>query len=182
MSTTDDRTAAAGSPPRGPDGHLPHGNPDAYIPAPADDPVTLVVGVHLVLTGGGRVLLGRRLNTSYAEGMWHTPAGHMKSGESVTAAMAREALEELGITIAEADLELLHALHHLDADDGRSRVQLFFGTPRYDGAIRNAEPHKCAELDWWPLGALPADTVPYTAHALNQIALGSRLSVVGWPT
>ncbi|WP_030463856.1 NUDIX domain-containing protein [Kitasatospora sp. NRRL B-11411] len=146
------------------------------------DPVTLVVGVHLVLTDPvGRVLLGRRLNTSYVEGMWHTPAGHLEPGESVTAAMAREAIEELVIAIAEDALELLHALHHLDAADGRSRVQLFFGASHHDGAIRNAEPHKCAELAWWPNDALPVDTVPCTAHALSGIALGKRLSVVGCP-
>nr|BEK71425.1 NUDIX domain-containing protein [Kitasatospora purpeofusca] len=149
--------------------------------APLSDPVTLVVGVHLVLTDhAGRVLLGRRRNTSYADGLLHVPAGHMLPGESITAAMAREAEEELGITIAENHLGLLHALHHLDADDGRSRVQLFFGTSHYEGALRNAEPHKCSALEWWPIDALPADTVPYTAHALRRIALGEQLSVVGW--
>ncbi|GLW75276.1 hypothetical protein Kpho02_75730 [Kitasatospora phosalacinea] len=148
--------------------------------APVSDPVTRVVGVHLVLTDHGRVLLGRRHNTRYADRLWHTPASHLVPGESVTAAMVREAEEELGITIAEGDLELLHALHHLDVD-GRSRVQLFFGVPRYEGALRNAEPDKCSALEWWPLDDLPADTVPYTAHTLHRIALGQRVSVLGWP-
>ncbi|MEK2491535.1 NUDIX domain-containing protein [Kitasatospora purpeofusca] len=153
----------------------------ATPPASAPDPLTLVVGVHLVLTEADRVLLGRRRNTSYAAGMWHLPAGHMERGEPVTRSMTREAEEELGITITEDDLLLVHALHLLDADDGRSRLQLFFRPTRYKGRLRNAEPHKCGELRWWPLGDLPDDTVPYTAHALAGITRGSTLSTVGWP-
>ncbi|MFC8449162.1 NUDIX domain-containing protein [Kitasatospora sp. NPDC057223] len=145
-------------------------------------PPTLIVGVHLVLVEDGRVLLGRRRNTSYAENHWHTPAGHMEPGESVLRSMAREAEEELGITIAEDDLVLLHTVHHLDADDGRGRLQLFFRATRYEGQVANREPDKCHELRWWPLdGALPDDTVPYTAHALAEISAGRSVSAVGRP-
>ncbi|MEU3569167.1 NUDIX domain-containing protein [Kitasatospora sp. NPDC036755] len=145
------------------------------------EPPTLVVGVHLLLLDGDTVLLGRRHNTAYANGLWHLPAGHMEPGEAVSRSMTREAEEELGILIAEDDLALVHTLHHLDADDGRSRLQLFFRPTRYDGEVRNAEPHKCDMLRFWPLDQLPADTVPYTAHALGEITRGSTLSTVGWP-
>ncbi|WP_395297201.1 NUDIX domain-containing protein [Kitasatospora hibisci] len=148
---------------------------------PGTDPLTLVVGVHLVLVNDGAVLLGRRANTSYASGLWHLPAGHMERGEPVTRSMTREAEEELGITIAEDELALVHTLHHLDADDGRSRLQLFFRPARYDGRVRNAEPDKCEELRWWPLDRLPDHIVPYTAHALGEISRGNPLSTVGWP-
>ncbi|MGW7449597.1 hypothetical protein ACWGJO_40475, partial [Kitasatospora sp. NPDC054795] len=74
-----------------------------------------------------------------------------------------------------------NTLHHLDADDGRSRLQLFFRPARHTGQVRNAEPHKCEELRWWPLDHLPTDIVPYTAHALGEIGRGKPLSVVGWP-
>ncbi|MEV0190636.1 NUDIX domain-containing protein [Kitasatospora purpeofusca] len=154
--------------------------PTTPTAASASDPLMLVVGVHLVLSEAGRVLLGRRSNTRYAAGMWHLPAGHMERGEPVTRSMTREAEEEIGITIAEDDLLLVHTLHHLDADDGRSRLQLFFRPTRYEGRLRNAEPHKCSELRWWPLNGLPDDTVPYTAHALAAITRGSALSTVGW--
>ncbi|MDH6130216.1 hypothetical protein [Kitasatospora sp. GP82] len=43
---------------------------------PGTDPLTLVVGVHLVLVDDGTVLLGRRRNTSYANGLWHLPSVH----------------------------------------------------------------------------------------------------------
>ncbi|MFJ1795366.1 NUDIX hydrolase [Kitasatospora griseola] len=160
---------------------------DARLPAAlvssasGADPLTLVVGVHLVLVNDDAVLLGLRCNTGYANGNWHLPAGHMKKGEPVTRSMTREAEEELGIRIAEDALTLVHTLHHLDADDGRSRLQLFFRPTRYDGQVCNAEPHKCEALRWWPLDGLPSNTVPYTVHALGEIARGSTLSTVGWP-
>ncbi|MFD7639190.1 NUDIX domain-containing protein [Kitasatospora sp. NPDC059795] len=152
----------------------------ALRPAADEDPLTLVVGVHLVLVEHGSILLGRRRNTSYAAGQWHLPAGHMKTGETVTGSMCREADEELGIRIDEEDLVLVHTLHHLDPDDGRSRLQLFFRPTRYGGHVHNAEPHKCEELRAWPLDSLPADTVPYTVHAVAEITRGNTLSTVGW--
>ncbi|HEY6314153.1 MAG TPA: NUDIX domain-containing protein [Streptosporangiaceae bacterium] len=40
--------------------------------------------VHLVLLDDdGRVLLGRRKNTGFADGCYHLPAGHLEAGESV---------------------------------------------------------------------------------------------------
>ncbi|MFI9365615.1 NUDIX domain-containing protein [Kitasatospora sp. NPDC053057] len=144
-------------------------------------PHTLVVGVHLILIENGRVLLGQRANTTFASHHWHAPAGHLEAGESVLAGMAREADEELGITIQEEDLDLVHTLHHLDADDGAGRLQLFFTPRAYTGKITNREPDKCAALRFWPLDGLPEPIVGYTADALAQITAGRPLSVVGWP-
>ncbi|MFI9363456.1 NUDIX domain-containing protein [Kitasatospora sp. NPDC053057] len=127
------------------------------------------------------MLLGRRANTSFADGSWHVPAGHLEAGESVLAGMAREAKEELDITIREEDLGMVHTLHHLDADDGAGRLQLFFAPRSYTGKITNREPNKCAALRWWPLDELPEPVVGYAADALAQITAGYPLSVVGWP-
>ncbi|WP_052390817.1 NUDIX hydrolase [Streptomyces sp. NRRL B-24484] len=162
------------------DGHA-TGPAHAGRHATSAEPPTLVVGVHLVLADERGVLLGRRRNTSFAAGLWHLPAGHMERGEPVTRSMTREAEEELGITIAEDDLELVHTLHHLGANPDRSRLQLFFRPGRHGGRVRNAEPHKCEELRWWPLDRLPADTVPYTVHALGEIARGNLLSTLSRP-
>lgn len=144
-------------------------------------PHMLVVGVHLVLIENGRVLLGQRANTAFASRHWHAPAGHLEAGESVLAGMAREADEELGITVREEDLDLLHTLHHLDADDGAGRLQLFFAPRAYTGKITNREPDKYAALRFWPLDGLPQPIVGYTADALAQITAGRPLSVAGWP-
>jgi hypothetical protein len=53
----------------------------------------MVVGdVHLILVNrAGRVLFGQRQNTGYEDGAWHLPSGHLEAGESVVAALIREA-------------------------------------------------------------------------------------------
>jgi hypothetical protein len=96
--------------------------------------------------------------------------------------MAREAKEELDITVAPADLRLVHTLHDLDADDGVGRLQLFFRPNAYTGAVTNVEPDKCHELRWWPLDGLPEPLVRYTRRALTAIAAGEALSVCGFPS
>ncbi|GAA2283606.1 MULTISPECIES: NUDIX hydrolase [Kitasatospora] len=142
---------------------------------------TMVVGVHLVLIEDGHVLLGQRRNTSFADGHWHVPAGHLLEHESITRGMAREAKEELSIVIREEDLELVHALHHLDADDGQGRLQLFFRPRAYTGEVTNREPEKCHQVSWWPLERLPKPVVDYAAHALGRITAGDAMSVFGRP-
>ncbi|MGW6918090.1 hypothetical protein ACWGB8_30405 [Kitasatospora sp. NPDC054939] len=92
------------------------------------------------------------------------------------------AQESSSLPSAEDDLALAHTLHHLDADDGHSRLQLFFRPTRLRGHVRNQEPHKCHRLAWWPLDRMPDNTVPYTVRAVSEIARGNPLSVLGWAT
>ncbi|MEU4328690.1 2'-5' RNA ligase family protein [Nonomuraea dietziae] len=126
-----------------------------------------IVDVHVLFVREGRVLLGRRANTGYADGLWHLPSGHLEEGESALAAAVREAREEVGVVIDPADLTFVHAMHR--APD---RMGLFFRAERWTGEPYNAEPGKCAALDWHPLDALPDDLVPYPEAALLAILRG----------
>ncbi|CAM5275485.1 NUDIX domain-containing protein (plasmid) [Streptomyces viridifaciens] len=141
-----------------------------------------IVGVHLVLQQDDSVLLGRRLNTTFAEGWYHVPAGHLEAqpGESLSDCAVREAAEELGVTISPADLELAHVLHLHDLVDGRDRVQTFFMVHAWAGQISNAEPHKCAGWEWHPYDRLPDQLVDYTRAALGAIRAGVLYSELGW--
>jgi hypothetical protein len=49
------------------------------------------------------------------------------------------------------------------------RVGLFFTTGTWTGEPYNAEPHKCSEIAWWPVHALPADMIDYPAAAIANI-------------
>ncbi|MFD0258847.1 NUDIX domain-containing protein [Kitasatospora indigofera] len=181
MSISSDQLSAAAADHPEPE---PATEPGPVLPATRSAPAgpyRAGIGLHLVIVDDGLVLLGRRRNSSFADGCWHLPAGHLEPGESITAGMAREAREELGIGIDPAGLELLHVLHQLDADDTEGRLQLFFRPVVYTGQVSNREPEKCHELRWWPLDGLPEQVVPYTARALGEIALGRGLSTPGWP-
>ena len=52
----------------------------------------------MFLVDGDRVLLQLRTNTGYDHGFWAAAAaGHVEPGEPVSAAVVREASEELGV-------------------------------------------------------------------------------------
>jgi Uncharacterized conserved protein len=139
-----------------------------------------VVDVHLLVLDGDRILLGRRRDTGYADGEWQImPSGHLDEGESVVDAVIREAKEELGLHVAPADIEPAHVLHHRNPG-GTARVGFFFVARRPLGEPVNAEPHKCAELAWFPVDDLPADIVPYAAAGVRASLAGAAFSLHGW--
>jgi ADP-ribose pyrophosphatase YjhB (NUDIX family) len=138
-----------------------------------------IIAAHLVLMRDGDVLLGRRLNTGFSDGLWHLPSGHLDAHESVAAAAAREAAEEIGVTIEPADLEFAHVMQHKHVGEP-VRTSFFFIARRWAGEVVNAEPDKCSELGWFPLAALPTDMVEYPAVAINNIIKGEFFSVYGF--
>ena len=53
--------------------------------------------------GATKVLLQRRQNTGFMDGKWDLScSGHVEHGESISEAAAREAKEELGVTVLPA--------------------------------------------------------------------------------
>lgn len=65
--------------------------------------VTFPVTVHLFFFRENQVLLLRRFNTGFRDGEYSVPAGHLDGGETVIAAAAREAQEEIGVRIEVQD-------------------------------------------------------------------------------
>ncbi|MGV9778134.1 NUDIX hydrolase [Streptosporangium sp. NPDC003464] len=135
----------------------------------------VIVDVHVVFARDGAVLLGRRSGTGYADGLWHLPSGHLEEGESAVAAAAREAREEVGVTVEPDDLVFVHAMHRAP-----ERVGLFFAAARWSGEPYNAGPDRCSEIAWHPLEAIPEDTVDYPAAALRAVAAGRPFALHEW--
>jgi 8-oxo-dGTP pyrophosphatase MutT (NUDIX family) len=69
----------------------------------------VIVDVNLLVINNNRLLLGRRCNTGFADGLYSLPAGHLELGESVLSAAVREAREELGITIDLVDVRFVQS-------------------------------------------------------------------------
>lgn len=139
-----------------------------------------IIDVYVLLQrGDGRILLMERANTGYADGQLCPPSGHLEEGESVIDCAVREANEEVGVVIDPVDLSFVHVVHHRNPP-GEARVGLFFSTHRWQGEAVNAEPHKCAGLQWADPADPPPNTVPYTAVALAQITSGIAFALDGW--
>lgn len=138
--------------------------------------------VYLLREGpdGPEVLLQRRGEVPYMAGHWAAAAaGHVERGETSYDAARREALEELGIEVAELDFEFtMQRTQHADAID--ERVDFFFTARAWSGEPRIVEADKCAELRWCRLDALPEPMVPHEAHALSRLGSGERYLAFGF--
>jgi 8-oxo-dGTP pyrophosphatase MutT (NUDIX family) len=132
-----------------------------------------------VLRRGDEVLLARRANTGYGDGLWNGPSGHVEDGEDVRAAMVREAAEEIGVELAPGDLRAALVMQHR-GPGGQPRTGWFFEAD-HDACCEpyNREPDKCSEIAWHRLDALPSDMVAYCRAGLEAYRAGERF-VVHW--
>jgi 8-oxo-dGTP diphosphatase len=133
--------------------------------------------VHLFLVRPGELLMIRRFNTGFADGLFSIPAGHMDGAEEVRAAAIREAREEVGVEISLEALQPVGIMHRLSNDE---RVSFFFAATRWEGEPRNCEPDKCDAVAWYPWDALPENTIPYIKRAWENYRSGIWFSSYGW--
>ncbi len=123
------------------------------------------------------MLLLRRFHTGYEDGNYSVIAGHLDGGEEVRTAMLREAREEAGIEIALEDLRVVGVMHRRANDE---RIDFFLTTEKWSGEPHICEPERCDKLAWYPLDALPANTVPYVRRALENYRAGHWFDSFGW--
>jgi 8-oxo-dGTP diphosphatase len=135
------------------------------------------VTVHLLFFRANQILLIRRFNTGFADGQYSVPAGHLDGDETVIAAAAREALEEVGVRIEPVDILYSSVMHRRDGDE---RVDFFVHVQKWDGETVNAEPQKCDEIRWVNMDELPDNTIPYIRQALKNHREGIQFDEFGW--
>ncbi|WP_433207515.1 NUDIX hydrolase [Nocardia sp. CA-107356] len=133
--------------------------------------------VHLVLRRGDNVLYGQRQNTGFEDGAWHLPSGHLEAGESVIAALIREAEEEIGVVIKPDDVRFSHIMHNSSSG---GRVAFFFAVTNWQGEPTNREPDKCSALEWFSVDGLPDHMIGYCRAAVQHVADGNPFSIYGW--
>ena len=133
-----------------------------------------LVAVMLILEreadGRRELLLQRRQNTGYADGLWDVAvSGHLEEGESLAMAVVREAGEELGITVRREDLRLVTVTHKYAPQGGKGYLNHYFVCGAFTGTPRVSEPDKCAGVEWFDREALPvADMVPDRMRAIRN--------------
>ena len=138
---------------------------------------TFPVTVHLLFFRENQVLLLRRYNTGFRDGEYSVPAGHLDGGETVIAAAAREAAEEIGIRIEAKDTSFSSVMHRIEGDE---RVDFFVHVHKWQGEPFNAEPEKCDDLRWVDINQLPSNTVPYVRRGIENYLNGIHFDEYGW--
>jgi len=140
----------------------------------------VVPAVYVFLVSDKKLLLTRRKNTGYEDGNYMVPSGHVEKNESLRAAMAREAMEEVGVRIKKEDLHLVHVMYRASTDVTGARADFFFVASGWEDEARNMEPEKCDEVAWFPLDDLPENTVQYLKSGILKWIAGEPLSEWGW--
>jgi 8-oxo-dGTP diphosphatase len=133
-------------------------------------PEAPLVGVGAVVVDNDRVLLVRR-GREPMKGEWSLPGGLLEVGESITAGVAREALEETGLIVEPMELiELLERIHRIG-----DRVRYHYVIADYwcrvlGGELRaasDAEAVRWVErAEWNSHGALELD--PITVRVIEM--------------
>jgi 8-oxo-dGTP diphosphatase len=135
------------------------------------------VTVHLLFFRGNQILLLRRFNTGYRDCEYSLPAGHLDGNETVMAAAAREAGEEIGVQIEAGEIAFSSVMHRNEGDE---RVDFFMHVHKWRGEPVNAEPDKCDELLWTEVNDLPMNTIPYVRQAIQNHLNRVKFDEFGW--
>jgi 8-oxo-dGTP diphosphatase len=124
------------------------------------------VAAGVILNGSEEVLLALRPLHKHQGGLWEFPGGKVEAGESVQAALARELLEELNLTVLASEPFLV--IEH-DYGDKHVKLDVWLVT-RHEGETHGREGQ---ELAWVPIAALsersfPAANKPIVVALLNR--------------
>ena len=131
------------------------------------------VAVYALMERDGRLLMLQRANSGYHDGDYSLPAGHVEEGETPTQAMVREIREEVGVDVDPADLAFAHVMHR---QYGQTYNDYYFTCRGWRGELRNMEPDKCSDMQWFALESLPDNVVPEVKQALECVTRGEKFS------
>ena len=108
----------------------------------------------MVFNEEGKVFLSQRgPKTKNERGCWEFPGGSVEFGETLTAAIKREFLEEYRMDIE--IVELLDVSDHILIAEQQHWVSPTFVARHVGGTPQIVEPDKCTGIGWFALSALP---------------------------
>jgi 8-oxo-dGTP diphosphatase len=138
----------------------------------------LSLSVFLFLIQDNSVLLIKRSNTGWMDGYYSVPAGALDGNENLVQAVIREAKEEVNVTVAKKDVQLVHTMHNMT--HGEEWIGAFFVAHKWKGIPKVNEPEKHSEVKWVSIDSLPDNVIPYVKQAINAHRKNQFYSEFGW--
>lgn len=135
--------------------------------------------VYIILRKDNEILLMRRQGSGYYDGWYSIPAGHVEAGELPLDALLRETKEELEITLYKEHTHFVHAMYRTKHDETGDRADYFFVTTQWEGESIIREPHKCDDVRWFSLDALPKNMMHHVREAIASIQNNEFYSELG---
>ena len=135
------------------------------------------VAVHLLLIKDNKILIIKRFNTGFCDGMYSLPAGHVEKGENVRDAMIRETKEEINIDVSK-NLKVVEVMNRKGTD--QERIDYFFLAKEWTGKINNNEKDKCSLIKWVNIDKLPQNTIPYIKYAVKMYLKKQKFTMFDW--
>lgn len=103
--------------------------------------------INVLFIRNGRILLSRRQNKGWGDGMLCIPGGHVEAGETPRQSAVREIKEECGIDIAEDRLVFFCVAQRKSGEHEYVAYEFTVQLRDTEEPI-NAEPDECSELIW----------------------------------
>lgn len=139
------------------------------------------INVYLILIQGNKILMMRRKNTGFQDGMYGVPSGKLDQGETIAEALLREAKEEVGIMCVLNDAWHRNAyILHRYSGEGTVAMEFFIRLHSYTGVVQNREEEKCDDVAWFPVDDLPENTIPYVKKGILNALSGVILDEYIW--
>jgi len=126
------------------------------------------VGCGVMILDGNKVLMCRRLSRGYnGYGQWALVGGNVEFGETPEQAAIREVKEETDLDIDPKDISVFCFSNNIYNEESHY-ISIGLITRKWRGVVKNMEPHKCAELKWFDLDALPENIFVPSAEFIRN--------------
>jgi 8-oxo-dGTP diphosphatase len=122
---------------------------------------------NVLLVRNGKVLLSRRQNKGWGDGLLCIPGGHVEKGESPTMAALRELQEECGLNLAANRLNFFCVAQRKSKDHEYVAYEFTVSLNDSEEPV-NTEPNECSELLWADPRNLPADIIDDFRSIIEQ--------------
>lgn len=132
-----------------------------------------------LLCRGDEIILLRRCNTNFGQGLYCMVGGKVNEGEQALQAIRREVQEEVALDIPVSAFQLVHTFHRKGVE-GDLVALCFKADITHLPAPYNNEPEKHDDMRFFNIHQLPAAMLPAHKQALECIGKGGTYSEHGW--